>query len=218
MSFASAIVYLAVGYLAGSIPTGYLLVLLMTGDDIRTYGSGNIGATNVSRVLGKRWAVFTAVVDMMKGGVAVLVATACGESDPAALSLLGFAAVLGHDFPVWLGFKGGKGVATSFGVIGCFDFFDPLPALLGGAVWFMLREATGYVSAASIAALASTALFARLLMPEGYAAVCVMMALLTAIRHKDNIKRLVAGTENRGAPMTPKIISKTMDLIVRGRR
>ena len=102
------------------------------GKDIREFGSGNIGATNVGRVLGKKWAVVTAVVDILKGGLAVLLAMSLGVKSPFLLATVGFAGVIGHDYPLWLGFKGGKGVATTFGVFGCYDFFNPLPAILGG--------------------------------------------------------------------------------------
>ena len=101
------------GYLAGSCPTGFLVAKYVCGADIRSYGSGNIGATNVGRLMGKKWAVAVAIFDMLKGGLAVLVAS-CFVSSHALLALTGVCAVLGHNYPVWLGFKGGKGVATTF--------------------------------------------------------------------------------------------------------
>ncbi len=107
------------GYLAGSCPTGFLVAKYVCGADIRAYGSGNIGATNVGRLMGKKWAVAVAVFDMLKGGLAVLAAS-CFVQQHALLALTGVCAVLGHNYPVWLGFKGGKGVATTFGVIAFF--------------------------------------------------------------------------------------------------
>lgn len=196
--FIAFICWVLFGYLLGSCPTGYVIVKLLIGEDIRNFGSGNIGATNVSRVLGKKWAVVTAVADMLKGGVAVLIAMIAGVNDTTLLALIGFAGVVGHDFPVWLGFKGGKGVATTFGVFGCFDFFNPLPAIFGGIAWFLVREATGYVSVASMISLAIAALFMPIFsMPTPYYVVAILLVLLTVRRHKENIRRLLAGTESK---------------------
>ena len=97
----ASLFWIAVGYLMGSCPTGYLLVKSLTGKDIREFGSGNIGATNVGRVLGKKWAVVTAVVDMLKGGLAVLLAMSLGVKSPFLLATVGFAGVIGHDYPLW---------------------------------------------------------------------------------------------------------------------
>jgi len=118
------------GYLAGSIPTGYLLVRVLKGQDIREFGSGNIGATNVGRILGKPWAVFVALFDMAKGGLVVLSALASGVNSPWVLAATALAGVAGHNYPAWLRFSSGKGVATSFGVL---FFLDPLATLIGGA-------------------------------------------------------------------------------------
>lgn len=186
------------GYLLGSCPTGYLVVKVLIGEDIRHFGSGNIGATNVSRVLGKKWAIVTAIIDMLKGGVAVLIAMIAGVASPTLLAFIGFAGVIGHDYPVWLGFKGGKGVATSFGVLGCFDFFNPLPAIFGGITWFFLRETTGYVSVSSMLSLAVAALFMPIFsMPTPYYVVAILLVALTVWRHKENIHRLLAGSESK---------------------
>ena len=146
------------GYLAGSCPTGFLVAKYVCGADIRAYGSGNIGAMNVGRLMGKKWAVAVAVFDMLKGGLAVLAAS-CFVQQHALLALTGVCAVLGHNYPVWLGFKGGKGVATTFGVIAFFDFFTPWPAILGGLVWYAVMRFTKYVSVASLAGLFAAALF-----------------------------------------------------------
>lgn len=185
------------GYLAGSCPTGFLAAKYAGGADIRSFGSGNIGATNVGRLMGKKWAVAVAVFDMLKGGLAVLAASFF-VSSPSLLALTGVCAVLGHNYPVWLGFKGGKGVATTFGVIGFFDFFTPWPAILGGLVWYAVMRFTKYVSAASIAGLFSTALFVLLWgMPKPYAAAALFLACLSSWRHRSNIKRLMNGTESK---------------------
>ena len=99
----------AIGYLFGSFPTGYLTVKIMKGEDVRTLGSGNTGGTNVGRVMGKKWAVFVTIMDMLKGGAVVMLCRAFGGDD-AAVALAAFAAVCGHNCPVWLGFHGGKGL------------------------------------------------------------------------------------------------------------
>lgn len=194
----ASVCWILFGYLLGSCPTGYIIVKLRIGEDIRNFGSGNIGATNVSRVLGRKWAVVTALADMLKGGVAVLIAMAAGVSSATLLAFIGFAGVVGHDFPVWLGFKGGKGVATTFGVFGCFDFFNPLPAIFGGITWFFIREGTRYVSVASMISLAIAALFMPIFsMPTPYYVVAILLVLLASWRHRENIRRLLAGMENK---------------------
>lgn len=197
----TAILWIAFGYLLGSCPTGYVLVKLFMGEDIRNFGSGNIGATNVSRVLGKKWAIITAVIDMLKGGVAVLLAMLFGVTSPAVLALVGVAGVLGHDYPVWIGFKGGKGVATTYGVFACYDFFNPFAAIFGGLAWFAVRELSGYVSAASMISLAAAVAVMPLLnMDRAYVLSGAFLVALTVWRHRENVRRLVAGTESRVKP------------------
>ncbi len=194
-----------IGYLFGSFPTGLLLVRLLRGVDIRNYGSGNIGATNVGRVLGKSAAVGVALADMVKGGLGVLAARLMGVTDPGLLALVGFAAVCGHNFPVWLRFRGGKGVATSFGVF----FFlgvalQPLGGLwwlgapLGGLVWYLLLKTTRFVSVASMISVPSVALIFHLLgAPWEYSALALILGLLTMFRHAQNVRRLLNGTESK---------------------
>ncbi len=187
--------WLLVGYLFGSTPTGFLAVKLQLGEDIRNYGSGNIGATNVGRVLGRQWAIITALVDMFKGGVAVGLARLAGVNDPLILALVGMAGVLGHNFPVWLRFKGGKGVATSFGVL---FFFHPAAAILGGIVWYVTMKVTRYVSVASMFALTTAPVWLIVVAaPLPYVWVAVFFGGLTVVRHRVNVTRLLDGTENR---------------------
>lgn len=191
------IFWIIAGYLAGSCPTGYLLAKYLSGVDIRTFGSGNIGATNVGRLMGKKYAVFVAAFDMFKGGIVVLIAS-CFTDNAWLLALTGAAAVIGHNYPVWLNFKGGKGVATTYGVIGFYDFFNPWPALLGGAVWYAVMRTTRYVSLGSIFGLLSAALFMPLFkMPMPYFYVSLALAALSGYRHKSNIQRLIEGTETK---------------------
>jgi glycerol-3-phosphate acyltransferase PlsY len=196
------VLWMAIGYLAGSFPTGYVLVKLKTGKDIRNFGSGNTGATNVSRVLGKSWSVVTAVCDFSKGGVAMLAAMCFGVRDPVSLSAIGFTAVLGHDFPAWLGCRGGKGVATTFGVFACYDFFNPLPAICGGIILFVVREISMYSSLASLVALVAASLSMPLFMESGiYFASGLILSALSILRHSDNIKRLLSGDESTVKPI-----------------
>lgn len=192
-----SIFWLIFGYIAGSCPTGYLAVKILKGLDVRDFGSGNIGATNTGRVLGKKWAVAVAVFDMLKGGMAVLLASFFTDSS-IILALTGVFSVLGHNYPVWLGWRGGKGVATTFGVFAFFDFFNPLPALIGGAVWYATLKMTRYVCVASIAALFASVLLMPLFgMPRPYYLAGLFLAALSTWRHKGNIKRLVEGTEDK---------------------
>ena len=181
-------IWALIGYLAGSCPSGFLVAKYIKGADIRGFGSGNIGATNVGRLMGKRWAVAVAVFDMLKGGFAVLAAS-CFVPDPA---------VLGHNFPVWLGFRGGKGVATTFGVIGFYNFFMPWPAIIGGIIWYAVMKITKYVSVASmVGLLAAAGLTACFGMPRPYTAASFFLAFLSVWRHRANIVRLRNGTESK---------------------
>ena len=192
------LIWLVLGYLAGSCPTGYLAAKLVRGEDIRRHGSGNIGATNVGRLMGKPWAIAVANLDMAKGGLVVGTAWAIGVRDPWILSLAGAAGVLGHNYPLWLGFKGGKGVATTFGVLFFLDWFNPWPALLGGAIWYGVMKATRYVSVASLVSLFSAAgLFFLFRAPAPYGITALALALLSTWRHRANLARLAAGAESR---------------------
>ncbi len=193
----SYIICAIVGYLAGSCPTGFLAVKYVRGADIRAYGSGNIGATNVGRLMGKKWAVAVAVFDMLKGGAAVL-AVSLFTPRPELLALTGVCAVLGHNYPVWLGFKGGKGVATTFGVVAFYDFFNPWPAVLGGVAWYAVMRFTKYVSAASIAGLFAASFCASAFgMARPYFLASLFLACLSLWRHRSNIRRLMDGTESK---------------------
>jgi acyl phosphate:glycerol-3-phosphate acyltransferase len=179
------------GYLLGSLPFGLILTRLAGTADLRGIGSGNIGATNVLRTGRKDLAVATLLLDALKGTAAVLIASSVG---PALGIAAGFGAFLGHLFPVWLGFKGGKGVATFLGVtLGLW-----WPAfLLFAVVWLAVAYATRYSSAAALAAsvVAPAALYLAGLPWEGSA--LAVMALLLWWKHEPNITRLRQGTESR---------------------
>jgi glycerol-3-phosphate acyltransferase PlsY len=184
-----------VSYLLGSIPFGFLLMKFSQGKDIRAYGSGNIGATNVfrkSRITG----ILTLILDAVKGYLAVVIAGWLGAG-PEWQAIAALAAIAGHVFPLWLKFRGGKGVAT-----GCGAFLALCPPAVGTtlvlfvAVLFLTR----YISAASIAATALFPIWAYL---YGYPAPVLFWggagALLIIIKHHQNIRRLISGTENRFA-------------------
>ena len=203
MSGASLLIITA-SYFFGSIPTGYLLVRFIRKEDIRTVGSGNIGATNVLRSGGKGLGAATFLLDMLKGCAAVwLGALAAPMLMPHSSlrnveALAALCAVLGHMFPVWLRFRGGKGVATGFGV---FLVAAPLAALAAISVFFLVLYFSRFVSLASILGAASFPLFA-LFMDQGarpwfFIAVQVAVALLIILKHHQNIRRLLSGTESR---------------------
>jgi glycerol-3-phosphate acyltransferase PlsY len=182
----------AFGYLLGSIPFGLVVTRLAGTQDLRTIGSGNIGATNVLRTGRKGLAAATLVLDALKGTVAVLVAYRFGGQDLAILAALG--AFLGHLFPVWLRFKGGKGVATYIGLLIAFAW---QAALAFGVVWLAVAAATRYSSLAGL--IASPAAMAFLWF-DGYLQEAQLFALLTLFmwaKHRTNISRLVAGTESK---------------------
>jgi glycerol-3-phosphate acyltransferase PlsY len=194
----------AAAYLLGSIPAGYLLVRLFHHQDIRSVGSGNIGATNVLRSGGKLLGAATFLLDMLKGSAAVwlgaLLAAALLPALPHrdAQALAALFAVLGHIFPVWLGFRGGKGVATSFGV---FLVAAPWAALAAIAVFALVLLLSRYVSLASILGAASFPVFAWLLVrgdrPALFIAVQFAVAFLVIAKHHQNVRRLLNGTESR---------------------
>ena len=196
------VLILAASYLLGSIPFGYLLVRIFRGEDIRRSGSGNIGATNVSRrspVLG----VLTLLLDAIKGSAAVLLATACSTGMNASVhytevSAAALLAVVGHTFPVWLGFRGGKGVATG---LGSFAVFAPISVLVAAGVFVLVLAAFRYVSLASILAVATFPVCAWWMREHRDAPAALALMTLTALliiaKHHQNIRRLLAGTENR---------------------
>jgi len=203
MVFASLFIA-AAAYLLGSIPTGYLLVRLFRHQDIRHAGSGNIGATNVLRSGGKGLGAATFLLDVLKGCASVALGGLLGAllvPDASTLNMRGLAAlcaVLGHVFPVWLRFKGGKGVATGFGV---FLVAAPTSALAAISVFILILLVTRYVSLASILGAASFPLFALLLVhgdrPPFFFAVQFAVPILIIAKHHQNIRRLLSGTESR---------------------
>jgi acyl phosphate:glycerol-3-phosphate acyltransferase len=182
---------LVFGYLLGSIPFGLLLTRAAGGPDIRSIGSGNIGATNVLRTGRKGLAVATLLCDALKGTVAVLMAAHFG---PDAALMAGLGAFLGHLFPVWLRFKGGKGVATYIGVL--LGLYWPA-ALAFCAIWLVVAAVFRFSSLAALIASAMTPLVLWLFELPNVAAVFTLLTLLLWIKHRENIARLLSGTEGR---------------------
>ena len=180
------------GYLCGSIPFGVLLTRLAGGPDLRSVGSGNIGATNVLRTGRKGLAAATLVGDMLKGTVAVLVAGTVLGHDVAIVAAVG--AFLGHVFPVWLRFRGGKGVATYIGVL--LGIAWPA-AIVFCAVWLAIATVTRYSSLAALIASAAAPAFLWWRGDAADAKVFVLLSLLLWIMHRANIARLVSGTEGK---------------------
>jgi acyl phosphate:glycerol-3-phosphate acyltransferase len=193
----AALPWLIASYLLGAVPTSYLAARLFRGIDLREHGSRNLGATNLYRVLGWRYAIPVGLLDAAKGLVPVLVFAPRVSSSELFALICGLVAVVGHVFSVFVGFKGGKGVATAAGVM-----LGLTPAALGVAVlvWAGLVYLTGYVSVGSIVAAAIFPLAVYLLEPPDQPAMLWLdIAVAAAIVwfHRANIKRLFKGTENR---------------------
>jgi glycerol-3-phosphate acyltransferase PlsY len=202
----NAAIYAAVatlGYLLGSIPFGLILVKLLRGEDVRLSGSGNIGATNVARSGGAKLGVATLVLDALKGTLAVLIALEAGRQfgdiDRGLLAAVtALAAILGHVFPVWLGFRGGKGVATA---VGAFAALAPRAVLVVLAVFLIVVAISRYISLGSIAAAVffpvCAALLSRGQTPNAVLLIMSAASLLVVVKHRANIRRLLSGTESR---------------------
>jgi glycerol-3-phosphate acyltransferase PlsY len=191
MDAAHVLAALALGYLLGSIPFGLLLTRAAGLGDIRAIGSGNIGATNVLRTGHKGLAAATLLLDALKGLIAVLLARSFG---PEAALAAGGGAVLGHMFPVWLSFKGGKGGATVLGVF--LGLSWPIVAV-GAVVWLLILATLRYSSLATLLATAFGAASAWWLSPRPVAVLASVLVVLVWAKHHENIRRLLAGTESK---------------------
>jgi glycerol-3-phosphate acyltransferase PlsY len=187
--------YVLAAFFIGSLPFGYWLGLLR-GVDLRKQGSGNTGATNVGRVLGKKWGIFVFVLDLGKGWIAVALAKSVGNLTVTWAVTVGVFAVLGHVFSPWLGFRGGKGVATSAGIL---IGLVPWVALGVALIWLLTFQMSRTVSVASLCAATAFPLFVFWLTPEQkvFQWISIGMTLLVWFRHRDNVKRLLQGKENR---------------------
>ncbi len=189
---------LILAYIIGSIPTGYIIVKAKTGQDIRTVGSGSTGATNVKRVLGKKWFFIVMALDAIKGALPVVLAklfVTVGVSLGLAPVIAAIAVIIGHSKSCFLGFKGGKSVASGVGTILALNW---LVGLIIAVVWGIITYATKYVSVGSMIALfISPFLMYFLGAPVAYVGYCALGAVYIIYLHRENIKRLIAGNENK---------------------
>jgi len=186
---------LAIAYLIGGIPFGYLLVRLTTGQDVRSMGSGNIGATNVLRTTGRAVAIATLVLDIGKGCLAVWLAGRLTAGSPLWMSLAALAVMAGHAYPVFLKFQGGKAVAS---FIGAFLVLTPIPLLAAVAVFVIVVAGTRHISMGSIVAAGTLPLAVWLILHPvaPVVAASLVAAVFVIYRHQSNIERLRAGTES----------------------
>lgn len=185
------IILASIAYLTGSIPTGIIVAKILGAPDPRTVGSGNIGATNVGRAAGKTAGIITLIGDILKGYAIMLLAFYVFGDSPKEISIAGIAVFLGHLFPIFLKFKGGKGVATALGI---YLFINPIYAILSLILFIIITAISKYVSVGSIIAAASLPL---LLLHSPYATLAIIILVLIVLRHSENIKRLIQGTENK---------------------
>ncbi|HWZ27281.1 MAG TPA: glycerol-3-phosphate 1-O-acyltransferase PlsY [Gemmatimonadales bacterium] len=196
MSVLTALLWIGAAYLLGATPTSYVAGRLSRGLDLREHGSKNLGATNVYRVLGWRWAIPVGLIDIAKGAVPVALFGRWAHGAPGFPVFLGLAAVLGHIFSPYVGFKGGKGVATAAGM---FLALAPLAVVIALPVWGLCLWTTGYVSLSSILAAAIFPILVLVTPHAGAPALIasIGLAALIVYSHRANIRRLLAGTENR---------------------
>jgi len=179
-------------YLLGSVPFGLVIARIMGLGNLREIGSGNIGATNVLRTGSKTAAFLTVLFDAGKGGVAVIIAGLWFGADAAQIA--GLCAFLGHLFPIWLRFKGGKGVATFLGILIAISFWAGFATCM---TWLAIAVIFRFSSLAALVSAAAAPLWLYVIGPANSAMFALVMALLIWVRHKDNITRLVAGNETR---------------------
>ena len=196
MIYIIPVIVAVVAYLIGSISTGYLIVKAKTGQDIREVGSGSTGATNVKRVLGKKWFFIVLLLDALKGAVPVLLAKYL-TFDPFGVNavLAAIFVIIGHSKPIFLQFKGGKSVASGVGTILALNFFV---GLIIAAIWGVITYTSKYVSLGSIIALVLSPVLMWLFdAPIGYVVYCLVAAIYIVYLHRENIKRLIKGEENK---------------------
>lgn len=185
-------------YLIGSVPTGYIIVKTATGQDIRQIGSGSTGATNVKRVMGKKWFFIVMLLDALKGAIPVIMATMIPflHSNSGITAVIAAAFVLiGHSKSIFLGFTGGKSVASGVGTILA---LSPAVGISIAVIWGIITYISKYVSLGSIIALAASPILMYLFkQPKAYIVYCILGAIYVIWLHRENIKRLIAGNENK---------------------
>ncbi len=196
----SSIAVLFFSYLLGAVPFGYIIARFKTGRDIRAMGSGNIGATNVSRSVGKWWGRLVLILDILKGFIPPVVAFVFTR-DERVVVLSGFLSVIGHMFPIYIGFKGGKGVASGLGAllgISIVYHIVALGLLFFILTWFFVHRIFGYVSLASISGALAFGIFGVLLFPDIWLKIfALLLSIFVVWRHKSNIVKLIKGKEVR---------------------
>lgn len=193
----NVILFIFLAYLIGSIPTGFLIVKAKTGQDIRTIGSGSTGATNVKRVLGKKWFFIVMILDAIKGALPILLARACHLADHLGIveTLCAVAVIIGHSKPIFLQFKGGKSVASGVGTILALNW---IAGIIIALIWGTITYISKYVSLGSIIALGlSPFIMFFLKSPIGYVIYCAIAGVYITYLHRENIKRLIKGEENK---------------------
>ncbi len=193
------LLFLILAYLLGSIPTAVIYSRIVHGVDIRNHGSGNAGATNSLRVLGKKAGFAVLIIDVVKGVLAVQLPRMFFSNDPETLIIFGFAAVIGHLLPIFAGFRGGKGIATSFGIILALQPFAALICLL---VFILMVYISKYVSLASLTASFSFLIYSLIALPDlrFFQIMCFVLFLVLTYTHRQNIQRLIKGVENKYPP------------------
>ena len=196
MNYLYILAFIIAAYLIGSIPTGYIIVKLKTNQDIRTIGSGSTGATNVKRVLGKKWFFIVMLLDALKGALPVVLAKTLTVDTYGIYAVISaIFVIIGHSKPVFLQFKGGKSVASGVGTILA---LNPLVGLLIAAIWGVITYISKYVSLGSIIALILSPLLMYLFKnPIGYIVYCLIAAIYIVWLHRENIVRLIKGEENK---------------------
>jgi acyl phosphate:glycerol-3-phosphate acyltransferase len=192
------LLFIIIAYLIGSIPTGFIVVKLFKGEDIRKIGSGSTGATNVKRVMGKSWFFIVMILDAIKGALPVILATLFAttlKSIGLIPVLCAIAVILGHSKSIFLGFTGGKSVASGVGTILALNW---QVGLIIALIWALITYFTKYVSVGSIIALCISPILMFLFdMPLAYVAYCVLGAIYITYLHRENIRRLIKGEENK---------------------
>ncbi len=207
IEFFYRILLVIAAYLFGSFPTGYVVHRIKKGDDIRKYGSGNVGGTNVTRTLGVSYGVITIIVDIIKGFIPILVLYFIYPQDMILLAIVSVAVILGHDFPVYIKFKGGKGIAVSFGVIigvSCLPFMNNpvwieiLPIFIILGTWAIIFSIFRIVSLASLcAAVVNPIAFGFTRYGLAIVIAAIFWSVLTFVTHRENIKRLIKKEEKK---------------------
>ena len=196
MNYLYILAFALIAYLIGSIPTGYIIVKLKTNQDIRTIGSGSTGATNVKRVLGKKWFFIVMLLDAFKGALPVILAKLLTLDTYGIYAVISaIFVIIGHSRPIFLQFKGGKSVASGVGTILA---LNPLAGLSIAVIWGIITYVSKYVSLGSIIALILSPFLMYIFKnPIGYIVYCAIAAIYIVWLHRENIKRLIKGEENK---------------------